>query len=106
MFREVTDLAYKSNAKMDIITRRLKEIKVELLLLNPDLVGDSAPLEEEVDEHSPNPILNPDVTRRRGRPRTNRYKSYLEVNERSKNDGSSGRGRGYAGRSNVDSNIV
>ncbi|KAF2305092.1 hypothetical protein GH714_001746 [Hevea brasiliensis] len=115
LFQEASDLAYDDN-KIKFVKQRLAELKRDLLSWNDGMIAPTSNAQvtidtNNVDENEENErvILNPHVTRSRGRPRINRHRSVREITQRA-NSGrnrNSGRGRRRGRpRNNINSNIA
>ncbi|XP_058008148.1 protein FAR-RED IMPAIRED RESPONSE 1-like [Hevea brasiliensis] len=95
LFQEASDLAYDDN-KIKFVKQRLAELKRDLLSWNDGMIAPTSNAQvtidtNNVDENEENErvILNPHVTRSRGRPRINRHRSVREITQRA----NSGRNR-------------
>ncbi|XP_058002193.1 protein FAR-RED IMPAIRED RESPONSE 1-like [Hevea brasiliensis] len=115
LFQEASDLAYDDN-KIKFVKQRLAELKRDLLSWNDGMIAPTSNAQVIIDtnnadenEENERVILNPHVTRSRGRPRINRHKSVREITQR-ENSGrnrNSGRGRRRGRpRNNINSNIA
>ncbi|XP_050212818.2 protein FAR-RED IMPAIRED RESPONSE 1-like [Mercurialis annua] len=93
LFQDCTDLALNESFKMEFIKGRLEILKNDLLKMNDgischgvDINGVSTGTRVENDEFDRPPVLDPNVVRSRGRPKSNRLRSRHEQNTSSRNN--------------------